>query len=171
MRLHFSLQVLLCASVLTLTFDARSGKAHAQDSVWHNEKVYYSSNPLGCVVVKSELMLAGDQVRELADASIFANANCTGFPITQPAGKLAIRGVMWKWNGSTSVVCENFVNWTFNAAGQNTVVFDLKSFACGDGLYNYAAEGCAWTDNAWHCGTSFSGWIFADVNDNPPILQ
>ena len=90
--------------------------------------------------------------------------------IDLPPGHLAVRMALLKWDGAAAQVCQMFSEWSFSPSWWPRAAWlDVETEACGDGHYNLMAEGCAWVDGAWRCSISFSGWLWADVNDNPSV--
>jgi hypothetical protein len=152
-----------------------AGSAAAQ-GVGVTQAIYDSANPNTCFNVSStiepdarrgRLLLFGDTFGVGTDCpDRFANPSITFLP-----GSLAVRMALLKWNGTSAEVCQSFLQWNFNQTQTWISTLSVNTPACGDGHYNLLTEGCAWAEGAWRCGMVLSGWLFANVDDNPPVVN
>jgi len=104
----------------------------------------------------------------LAYAETYALSQGCGVGLNKPNGWAAVRLDVYKWTGSSWVVCRS-TNWKYGATGTNQwgpwgpgEVFDYGgSSSCGPGYYgtlaySYVLDGTA----TWRGGSSWSGYEY-----------
>jgi hypothetical protein len=140
---------------------------------WSNKTTVYSA-PLLCIQGQAGIdhyqpgLFSGN----LAYANTYALA---GYAVSggcskgldKPNGSAAVRLDVYKWTGSTWVVCRG-TNWKYGATGTNqwgpwgpSEVFDYGgSSACGAGYYGTMAYSYVWDGSAWRGGSVWSGYEY-----------
>lgn len=113
-----------------------------------------------CNYVVSAMELLNTNVLTVSDFYSRGGPACN-WNMYQNAGNLAHYSKLWKWNGSTWVVCQES-GWNYSTSMKDRM---LQRFAygvqpCGVGYYGNEAWGAQYA-NGWKVGTSvWSGYIY-----------
>lgn len=153
---------LWCSLFAILAAALPADKARALDP---NVQVFYTASNGICGLEGAYLWQVGAELRLQGIAEVTIGSGCGDRPTPPgpaPAGHLAVRYTLWKWNGSSSVICKDFTDWWFNSNPDPRAVdrVQLTSF-CGFGQYSLGVHAAWFADGAWRFGTLFTPWTFA----------
>lgn len=109
-----------------------------------------------CIFVRSQLDL------NLNDAHVETRRLSDCEPYNPPLATLGLRQIVYKWNGSQWLICQQnpsdgSLYQASNTTGLSTSV-SSGGFTCGSGTYGQNAAGYVW-EGAWNGGAAWSGIV------------
>jgi hypothetical protein len=152
------------ASGAALVFTAVAADPAAAHYVYQKAKVYVSDT--NCTGARAETSHGGGGGYSKSDVYSWyrweipmAGGYDCQTDLSRPAGYLATRFTLYKWNGSSWAACQSF-NYHYNSTNthQFAIYKDFGSKApCGAGTYNTFAESYVLNGGSWFGGGLWSG--------------